>query len=185
LIQKEKFMKATTFARVTGSMVLGTGLMGFVPGILRNRKVDDPELAVEVGYGRIAGVIPTNLLFNLVRLGIGVGGLVASRSEKNAVIYNRLLAANYAGMALMGMIPILRTEFGLMPLHGGNIFLHSAVAAVAPFTDGFISRGLAPRQAVTQMADKAPVRRIKDTVRNVIPRQKYQTRIQSDSMMIH
>jgi hypothetical protein len=47
--------------------------------------------------------------------------------------YARAAAFIFAALGLMGMVHGLDTLFGLMPLHGNNVWLHLVSAAVAGF----------------------------------------------------
>lgn len=80
---------------------------------------------------RTGNLFPVNWLHNLVHLAFGVWGLVASRGFGGARGYARAVAVIYAVLAVMGLIPVLRTTFGLIPLYGHDIWLHFAIAAVA------------------------------------------------------
>jgi hypothetical protein len=134
---------------MTGVVVGLTGLMGMFATTRQVKRKRKDELLIDSDYGNIAGVIPTNSLFNWVRVGIGAAGLLASRDEKTAVIYNRTVAASYAGMAVMGMIPKADTMFGLMPIFGGNVALHAGTAAAELLTEGEALQG-----AYTAVTDK-------------------------------
>jgi hypothetical protein len=74
-----------------------------------------------------------NWLHNLVHLAIGVAGLSASRTMPDARRYARGLAIVYGALAVMGLIPLLNTTFGLIPLFGHDIWLHAGTAALAAY----------------------------------------------------
>lgn len=42
-------------------------------------------------------------------------------------------------VVIMGLIPVLRTTFGLIPLYGHDVWLHVLLAAVAGYF-GFVAR---------------------------------------------
>jgi hypothetical protein len=121
-------MKARTFAATTGVIVGTTGALGMVRALRKQTYEHREEMILADGYGKIAGMIPTNTLFNWVRLGIGITGLLCSRDEKAARVFNRSIAISYAGMAVMGLLPKADTLFGLMPIFGGNVLLHAGTA---------------------------------------------------------
>jgi hypothetical protein len=47
--------------------------------------------------------------------------------------FARSIAVFYGMLALMGMIPQLNTVFGWLPIHGNDILLHAATAALAAY----------------------------------------------------
>jgi hypothetical protein len=49
------------------------------------------------------------------------------------VNYARSLAVVGAGLALMGLIPGLKTAFGLAPLYGHEVWLHALTAIAAAY----------------------------------------------------
>lgn len=128
-------MKPQTFALITAAVVGGTGLLGMISAFRRGTNDHVEEMKNFDGYSKIGGVIPTNDLFNWVRVGIGAAGLLASQNEKSAVIFNRTVAVSYAGMAVMGLIPKADTMFGFMPIFGANVALHGATAAAELMTE--------------------------------------------------
>jgi hypothetical protein len=72
-----------TLALAAGSAVLGTGLMGLVPNLFRQRQMVDADLMVDQGLGqgirRFAGVVPTTVPFSLLCVGLGALGIIGSR----------------------------------------------------------------------------------------------------------
>ena len=52
-------------------------------------------------------------------------------------MYARSVAVVYALFAIMGLLPALNTTFGLVPLHGNDVWLHAVLAAVAAYF-GFV-----------------------------------------------
>ncbi|GAA0578470.1 DUF4383 domain-containing protein [Caenispirillum bisanense] len=119
-----------TFALILGIVFVVVGIAGFIPAFVV-APATDAGLALDHGHGRLFGLFPVNWLHNLVHLAFGVWGLVASRGFGGARGYARAVAVIYAVLAVMGLIPVLRTTFGLIPLYGHDIWLHFAIAAVA------------------------------------------------------
>jgi len=120
------------FALIIGIAFAGAGILGFVPALLT---APDPAipLALEGMHGRLFGLFPVNWVHNLVHLAIGAWGIAASRSFTNAVSFSRGLTIIYGIFAVMGLIPVLNTVFGLVPLHSHDIWLHAGTAAVAAY----------------------------------------------------
>jgi hypothetical protein len=77
------------------------------------------------------------VLHNIVHLAFGVWGLAVYRSTSASIGYARAVAVVYAVLVVMGFIPGLDTVMGLLPLHGNDVWLHAAIAAVAAYF-GFI-----------------------------------------------
>jgi hypothetical protein len=92
-----------------------------------------PHLAVDGSYGLLLGLFPVNWIHNLVHLAIGLTGLSASSSTGTARRFARGLTFLYGGLAVMGLIPVLNTTFGLIPLFGHDIWLHTGTAAMAAY----------------------------------------------------
>ena len=121
----------TLFALIYGVVFLLVGILGFVPGLTQMHE-GSPELAVEgPGHGYLLGLFHVNLLHNLVHILFGVWGLVAFRSYPASRMYARGVAVIYAVLGVFGLIPGLDTLFGLVPLHGNDVWLHFLLAAVA------------------------------------------------------
>ncbi|ACO46013.1 DUF4383 domain-containing protein [Deinococcus deserti] len=120
-----------TFARAAGIIYLLVGLLGFIPTFLS--PYAGPDLAVDSMQGRLLGLFPVNLMHNLVHIAIGLWGLSAARSLGASVGFARGLAVLYTLLAIMGLIPGLKTMFGLAPLHGNDVWLHAATALVAAY----------------------------------------------------
>lgn len=128
-------MKPEKFALITGAVVGSTGLMGMISPLRKPMVENAQNMKLNKGYTKILGAVPTNDLFNFVRLGIGITGILASRKRESSVIFNRIVAGNYALMAMMGVIPKTKTMFGLMPIFGGNVWLHAGTAAAELLTE--------------------------------------------------
>ncbi|HEY0845067.1 MAG TPA: DUF4383 domain-containing protein [Noviherbaspirillum sp.] len=121
------------FALVFGIIYLVVGIAGFIPQLLSPAAGDAPQLAVNTLHGYLLGLFPVNVVHTLVHLAIGVWGLIASKSIGAAVMYGRSLAVIYGVLAVMGLIPALNTMFGLVPLHGHDIWLHAGSALIAAY----------------------------------------------------
>lgn len=141
-------MRTRYFALVYGIIFLIIGIAGFVPGLVTPGQVGT-ELAVETGFGRLFGLFPVNWLHNLVHIAFGVWGLAAYRSFSGARLYAQSVAVIYAVLAVMGLIPVLATTFGLIPLYGHDVWLHAVLAIVAAFFGFAPAARIEGRAAVT------------------------------------
>jgi hypothetical protein len=133
-------MNIRTFALIYGLVFLATGIAGFIPGLVTPHDAAEHQLAIEQGAGDLLGLFPVNVLHNLVHVLFGVWGLAVYRNAHAAIAYARTVAAVYAVFVIMGFIPGLDTVFGLVPLHGNDIWLHALLAAVAAYF-GFVWHG--------------------------------------------
>ncbi len=137
-------MNVRRFALIFGIIYAVVGLAGFVPQLLQAPPGNAPQLAVNSLQGYLLGLFPVNVLHTLVHLAIGIWGIVAAKSLGAAVIYARSLAIIYGVLAVMGLIPGLNTVFGLIPLHGHDIWLHAGTALIAAYF-GFAKKPEAQR----------------------------------------
>jgi hypothetical protein len=127
-------MRTATFALFAGIAYLSAGVLGLVPEALQPPPADAPPTRVAVLYGYLLGLFPVNLLHSLAHLAIGVWGLVAwRRGLRSAKRYAQLLAVFYGALAVLGLIPGVNTLFGLLPLHGHDVWLHAGTALIAAF----------------------------------------------------
>lgn len=120
------------FALIYGIAFTLAGLGGFVPG-LNHMHGDDPNLAIEgPGHGHLLGLFHVNVLHNLIHLVFGVWGFLAWRGGYNASRrYARGVAVIYGLFVVMGLIPGLNYVFGLVPIHGNDVWLHLLLAIPA------------------------------------------------------
>jgi hypothetical protein len=141
-------MNVQTFAFIVGLVFVLVGVAGFVPGLLTMHDQTHP-LMVEQGAGELVGLFAVNVVHNIVHIAFGVWGLLVARNVDASIVYARSVAIVYAARVIMGLIPRLDTVFGLVPLHGNDVWLHALLAAVAAYF-GFVSHheaGHAPRPA--------------------------------------
>lgn len=125
----------------TASMIFGVvfvlaGLSGFFPS---PPPMHAPPLSLEHGHGLALGLFPINTLHNIVHLLFGVLGIAAGMGALlSARSYFQMVAVVYALLAVLGLIPATQTTFGLVPIWGHDVWLHTALAAGAAFF-GFVS----------------------------------------------
>lgn len=132
-------MAIRRFALVYGIVFLVVGIAGFIPGLTTPLGPQHPDLAVEAGAGRLFGLFPVNFVHNLVHIIFGIWGIAVWRSVPRSLTYARAVAIIYALFVIMGLIPVLHTAFGLVPLYGHDVWLHILLAAVAGYF-GFVAR---------------------------------------------
>ncbi|MBC1224013.1 DUF4383 domain-containing protein [Nostoc sp. UCD121] len=124
-------------ALAIGISYLLLGLAGFVPALVSLPgtsesfvPLDESAGAYSAGFGYIFGAIPTNFLHNIVRCAVGLLGITSYNNTTTARLFNRGFAVSYALLAIIGLLPLGKTFFGLMPLFGANVLLN-ALAAIA------------------------------------------------------
>ena len=144
-------MALRRFALLFGIAFLAFGILGFVPVVTPMHPPGETHGgALKVtgpGHGDLLGLFHVNVLHNIVHALFGVLGLAASRSISASRGYAKLVAVSYALLAVMGLIPsdLTRYTFGLVPIHGHDVWLHVLLALPA-FYFGFIYR---PREVLT------------------------------------
>jgi hypothetical protein len=126
-------MTTQSFARLFGWLYVAVGILGFVPGIVQPTPVGAPALVADIGYGYLLGLFPINVLHNLVHIGLGAWGVAAAGSWLSARMYAKSLAVLYGVLAVMGLIPLLNTTFGLIPIFGHDVWLHALTAMGAAY----------------------------------------------------
>jgi hypothetical protein len=73
------------------------------------------------------------VLHSAVHIAIGAWGIAAGRGMAEPRVYARSLAIFYGALAVIGLIPGMNTLFGLLPIHGHDVWLHAGTAAVAAY----------------------------------------------------
>lgn len=126
-------MGARYFALISGILYIAVGLFGFIPGMVATPGSGGPDVVVNAGYGYLLSTFPVNVLHNLVHLAIGIWGVASYRSYVLSRNYSRSLAILYGVLAIMGLLPVLNTTFGLMPIFGSDVWLHALTALIAAF----------------------------------------------------
>jgi len=127
-----------TMALLFGVVFLVVGALGFVPGAFT--PTDHPAgMTMTQGYGLLLGLFPVNLLHNIAHLLFGAWGVLSRGSVGAARGYFRGVAVIYGLLTVMGLIPATQYTFGLIPLHGNDVWLH-AVLALAGAYFGWLHR---------------------------------------------
>ncbi|MBD3887062.1 DUF4383 domain-containing protein [Phormidium tenue FACHB-886] len=126
-------MGARYFALISGIIYIAIGLFGFIPGMVATPGTGGPDVVVNAGYGYLLSTFPVNILHNLVHIAVGIWGILSYRSYIQSRNYSRGLAIFYGILAIMGLLPVLNTTFGLIPIFGNDVWLHALTALVAAF----------------------------------------------------
>ena len=126
-------MKTSTFALVFGIAYFAAGLLGLIPAALRSPPPDAPATHFTLLYGYLLGLFPVNVLHSAIHLAIGAWGLAAWRGMAEPHVYARSTALLFGVMAVMGLMPGMSTLFGVLPMHGNDVWLHAGSAAIAAY----------------------------------------------------
>jgi hypothetical protein len=132
-------MRTATFALFIGVAYLAAGFLGMVPDALEPPPPEAPPITLTVLYGYMLGLFPVNVLLSALHLAIGALGIAAWQADHvwhrmtSPRTYARFLTALLGALAVLGLIPGLNTLFGLLPLHGHDIWLHLVTAALAAY----------------------------------------------------
>ena len=126
-------------ALALGIMFLLLGIAGFIPSLvtlpaesLNTGGVSlDADSFYAKGFGYVFGAFPTNLMHNIVRVLVGVLGIVAANTG-NAKLYNRGLTIICVSTAVMGAL-VTRTTFGIMPIFGNDVWLNGLSGVIAGY----------------------------------------------------
>lgn len=118
------------------------GIAGFVPAFVSLPSadvsgaaplpIDMPSIYTQ-GFGYLFGLFPINLLHNLLHLSVGLFGIAASSTIGGARLFNRFFAISYLAISLMGLLPLTRTSFGVVPLFGNNVWFNALTALIAGY----------------------------------------------------
>src|SRR5688500_14680730 len=119
------------FALILGIAFLLIGVMGFIPAFV-TEPTGTHDLTVHANHGLLLGLFPVNVLHNLVHILFGIWGIAAyATGFSGARLYARSVAVIYGWLAIMGLIPALQTTFGMIPIHGHDVWLHALIAVAA------------------------------------------------------
>lgn len=134
-------MATRYFAIIAGFIYLAIGMLGFVPGLREMAPPEAPEVVIDASHGYLFGLFPVNALHNIVHIVLGLWGVLAFKTLTTSISFAKGLAIIYAVFAVMGLFPVLNTMFGLVPLHGHDIWLHAGTALIAAYFGWFRNRG--------------------------------------------
>ena len=124
-------MNIKTFALILGIIYIIVGIAGFIPPLLSTPPA--PGVSITTLSGYLLGLFPVNILHTFGHLAIGVWGVSAYKDASAARNFARGVAIIYAVLTVFGLLPHLKTVFGLIPLYGHDIWLHALTAIVAAY----------------------------------------------------
>jgi hypothetical protein len=121
------------FALIYGVAFLLVGVMGFIPPLLTHAGHGTHDVRVTAFEGYLLGLFHVNVLHSLVHVLFGIMGIAMSRAADRSRLYARIVAVAYGLLTIMGLVPGLDTVFGLIPIHGHDVWLHAVLALVAAY----------------------------------------------------
>jgi hypothetical protein len=124
-------MNIHTFTLGLGIIFALVGVLGFIPALVAPPPLNAPPMSTE--YGLLIGLFPVNFLHNLVHLATGLWALSVYKDAMRARFFNQTLAVLYSLLTIMGLIPVLNTTFGYIPLFGHDVWLHGLIAIAAAY----------------------------------------------------
>ena len=124
-------MRTSTFALFLGIAYLSIGLLGLIPAALMPPSAEAPPVRFNWLYGELFGLFAVNVAHSIAHLATGAWGIMAWRGIGSPKLFARSIAILYGALALMGLIPGVDTLFGVLPMHGHDVWLHLASAALA------------------------------------------------------
>jgi hypothetical protein len=117
-------------AMIFGVVFIIVGVLGFtVPGGM--------QMGDAANAPKLLGLFPVNLLHNLVHVLFGVWGVLAARTFSAAQAFCKLGGMIYLALAALGFV--IPTTFGLIPIGGNDIFLHTVFGVLLVWV-GFASK---------------------------------------------
>ena len=127
-------MTARTFAALCGALYIALGVAGFVPAFWE-RPPGGSGLSVKVFYGSLFGIFFVNIILSMMHLTIGLWAAMSANNKYSSLIFARGGTIVFLLMGIAGLIPVpeIQTLYGTVPLHGNNVWLHLATAAVGVF----------------------------------------------------
>jgi hypothetical protein len=129
---------AQQFTFIIAIAFLLAAVGGFVP-FVTTPPAAMPALIIENNSGYLLGLFPVNIVHNLFHLSISLAAFYAFRQPKTALLFCRLLAITLGALTIAGLIPVMATLSGWMPVFGHAIWLHGLEALIAAYL-GFIHK---------------------------------------------
>jgi hypothetical protein len=130
--RKEILMVTRYFALILGIVFLLIGVLGFVPAFVTHPAGHDMATGTMMDHGYLFGLFPVNALHNIVHLLFGLWGVLSFGGVDASHFYARGVAIIYALLAILGLMPApVNTLWGMVPIHGNDVWLHALIAVAA------------------------------------------------------
>jgi hypothetical protein len=125
------------FTMTCGVSLLGLGICGFIPSLLETPVPGAGDRVLHILDGNLFGWYHLNVILSGLYVLVGVLGLLMTYRLTDGQLYAKFVTVIFAVLALMGAFAPTSTLFGLAPLHGGDVALHTFIALIA-FTFAFL-----------------------------------------------
>lgn len=125
-------MQTRYWALAIGVIYVVVGIVGFIPALYSSPPAT-PHLDVTASYGLLLGIFPVNVVHDVFHIVIGILGIAVFGSERAAGAYSRALFLIFGLLAIMGFIPQADTVFGLIPIYGNDVWLHTVTAIASSY----------------------------------------------------
>lgn len=141
--------RARSCTLIIGATLLVIGIAGFIPSLVTlpaNAVSSGAPMGAEDipllagtdyvdgfirGFGLLFGIFPTNTLYNILRVSLGIIGLYSATGTHGTYNYNRFCAGFLPLIALLGLLPATNALFGTMPIYGSNVWLNAIAGVIA------------------------------------------------------
>ena len=129
---------AQTLALLFGVVLLGVGVLGFIPGVTTN--LGDIKFAGNESPSELLGIFQVSILHNIVHLLFGIAGVALSRTTANAKMYLLYSGVIYVALVVFGVLVDRSGEdANFIPVNTADDVLHLALA-VGLIGSWFISK---------------------------------------------
>jgi hypothetical protein len=88
------------------------------------------------------GLFPVNTPHNIIHIATGLLGIVASISLDSSRLFSGQLGIYYTTLAVLGLVPVANTFFGLFPIYGVDVILHGATGIMGIYFGFFATPSL-------------------------------------------
>lgn len=117
---------AQTLALVFGIAFLGTGVLGFIPGITTN--LSDIKFAGNDSPSELLGIFQVSILHNIVHLLFGIAGIAMARTWDSARTYLLGAGVIYIVLFVYGLVVGTADDANFVPFNNADDVLHLALA---------------------------------------------------------
>src|SRR5687767_4877904 len=104
--------------QIVAIVLIIVGVAGMIPGVGTMNM--EPVL--------LFGLVPVNVVENIIHIALGAWGLTAARSYAGAKNYAMINGGLYILLAILGAVD--PTGFGIMPLGGNALIVHALLGVV-------------------------------------------------------
>jgi hypothetical protein len=118
---------AQTLALLFGVVLLGVGVLGFIPGVTTN--LGDIKFAGNDSPSELLGIFQVSILHNIVHLLFGIAGVALSRTTANAKMYLLYSGVIYVALVIFGVLVDRSGEdANFIPVNTADDVLHFVLA---------------------------------------------------------